>query len=290
MKKVNKIFVFRFLLILSIGILSVKFVDNMFAPIPGCRAEIYPETYYKDNVINLRDGDVVGGSIAVQIKGEANIIDSPYFCKFDFYNSSPTKTLIKLDKFQTYQQSEGWSCGAACCLMALNYFGEKNITEKQLISDLDTRSFKNRKEDGSCGTSTKSIVKYFIDHGYKVESALNKPDELVNSSNKSFDNYIDFANYVKKHLRDGNVIMVENVEFGGHWMVIVGYDDMGRPDFPDVHVIVFADPYDVNSHWQDGYIVRSAVRYFDQWFDCKWLPKDQTEQQYVTVYKKSNDK
>ena len=47
---------------------------------------------------------------------------SPYYKSFDFYNTSPSKTLIKLDKFPTHQQVYEDSCGAAALYMALKYF------------------------------------------------------------------------------------------------------------------------------------------------------------------------
>lgn len=244
------------------------------------------DSYNSENVIKLRNGDVAQVGMLHQQKGIDNIENSPYYPRIDFYNSSPTSTLIKLDKFKTYQQTTGYSCGATCCLMALNYFGidklsdGNDLTEAYLIKALDSRSSYNKNEDGSYGTSTKSIVSFFETNGYKVESSLGKE--------KTFSKIIDFANYVKDNLSKGNVILCESVEYGGHWMVIVGYDDMGQPENSNVHTIVFADPCDVNSHWQDGYLIRSAVRFFSQWYDKDYLSADQKNQQYVMIVNPKN--
>lgn len=46
--------------------------------------------------------------------------------------------------------------------------------------------------------------------------------------------------------------MVGSDEWGGHWQVIIGYDDMGTIDRTEDDVIILADAYDTTDHNQDG--------------------------------------
>lgn len=50
---------------------------------------------------------------------------------------------------------------------------------------------------------------------------------------------------------------MESVEWGGHWMVLIGYDDMGTDDIMLDDILVFADSYDTSDQCQDGYYTMS---------------------------------
>ena len=80
-------------------------------------------------------------------------------------------------------------------------------------------------------------------------------------------------------------IMVENVEWGGHWRVIIGYDTIGTESSLD-DTLIMMDPYDVSDHSQDGYVVNNAQRFFAMWFDHSMLPKDQRKQPWIIAYPK----
>lgn len=218
---------------------------------------------------------------AASEEGKVNIKNSPYYKIIDFYNSSPTSTLVKLKHFKTYQQTSSWSCGAACVLMAINHLGITNFSENDLVKQMDIRSPENPKDDGSYGASTESIVKFLKNLGLTVTSSFDTQDE----NGMSFQSVKQLANFITTKINNNSVIMVENVEFGGHWRVIVGYDDMGNKEDTSTHVIVYADPCDITDHNQDGYTIGSAERLFDSWFDNHVMPKNQKIQQYVCVSK-----
>ncbi len=58
--------------------------------------------------------------------------------------------------------------------------------------------------------------------------------------------------------------MVCWIEWGGHWQVVIGYDDMGTETTQD-DVMIMADPYDTTDHNQDGYFVYGAERFYYNW-------------------------
>lgn len=214
-------------------------------------------------------------------EGKLDIKNSPYYKNINFYKSSPTSTLIKLNKFKTYQQTSDWSCGACCALMTLNYFGISNISENNLVKEMDVRSQKNPRADGSYGATTQSIVNIFKTRGFNVISSY----DTQNKDGISFKSEKEFYNFVVEKLKNNCVIIIENVEFGGHWRVIIGYDDMGNKNDTSTHVIVFADPYDTTDHSQNGYAIESTERFFESWFDNNIMPKDQKIQQYICISK-----
>ena len=77
--------------------------------------------------------------------------------------------------------------------------------------------------------------------------------------------------------------MVENIEWGGHWRVIIGYDSMGT-DSPLDDTLIMADSYDTADHKQDGYSAVNGIKFFSMWFDHSMLPKKQRVQPWLTAH------
>jgi hypothetical protein len=213
----------------------------------------------------------IGG--AAQLQNQNYSQKSPYYHSYNFYSNSPSSTLIKLDKFKTYQQTSPYSCGCAASLMVLYHYGITQYTENELFVQLNTATRDNPHFDGSIGTSTSDIANWFLNHRFSV---------LTNTTFKFKE---DFSSFVQDHLKEGHPILVENVEWGGHWMVLIGYDNMGTETTRD-DVLILADPYDTTDHFQDGYLILSFERFYDMWFDHNVLPMNQRFQQFVVAYPK----
>ena len=90
----------------------------------------------------------------------------------------------------------------------------------------------------------------------------------------------EFQKFVCENLSAGVPIMVENVEWGGQWRVIIGYDTMGTKNSLD-DVLILVDPYDTCDHKQDGYVVNNGEKFFSMWFDHSMLPEEQKEQPFI---------
>ena len=101
----------------------------------------------------------------------------------------------------------------------------------------------------------------------KSEGASSAPANI----NHDFSIYSDFKDFV-----------VENVEWGGHWRVIIGYDTMRTENTLD-DVLIMADPYDTCDHKQDGYVVNNGEKFFSMWFDHSMLPEEQREQPFIVA-------
>lgn len=91
-----------------------------------------------------------------------------------------------------------------------------------------------------------------------------------------------FVKWVTGHLKADRPIMVEWVDWDGHWQAIIGYDTQGTAGIGD-DVIIFADPYDTSDSWQDGYYYYPAERWFYMWADRAVAPKPYQLQPFVIV-------
>jgi len=91
-----------------------------------------------------------------------------------------------------------------------------------------------------------------------------------------------FVTWLTGHLKAGRPIMVEWVDWDGHWQAIIGYDNNGTPEIGD-DILIFADPYDTSDHWQDGYYIYPLERWFYMWHDRNIAPKPLQLQPYLVV-------
>lgn len=199
----------------------------------------------------VNTGMGMGNGGAAQFEGKHDIKPSPYFRQPDVYNMKSKDGLIVLSKFKTYQQTTHYSCGPVAAYMVVEHLNGKPLHKELEICDIMNTS-------KTCGTDLPSMVKYFKHIGWQVDSKLD---------NKSPKDYDAFLKMVKDYLKAGIPIIVENVDWGGHWRVIIGYDDMGTKHTGD-DVLILADPFDTSDHLQDGYNITSAERFFYMWFDA----------------------
>ena len=191
---------------------------------------------------------------------------SIYFSKPDFYEMSSTPDRTMISRYPTYQQTTEYTCGPAAGLTVLYYYGNRNYDEMRLAKEMKTQGY-------PIGANPKDMVDFFRTLDWDVESSLEHPP---------FDTYEAFQKFVQGKLRQGIPIMVENVEWGGHWRVIIGYDMMGTESFLD-DVLILADPYDTCDHWQDGYTVNNGLKFFSMWFDHSMLPEEQGKQPWIVA-------
>lgn len=208
--------------------------------------------------------DYGGAAIAPK---EINHADSIYFTRPDFYNMTSSGDRIILTHYPTYQQKSDFSCGPACALTVLNYFGNKDYDEEILRKAMNTKPY--------IGTSLSNMIKFFKGIGWKVLSSFDRPP--MDEEN--------FQKFVIRNLAAGRPIIVDNIEWGGHWRVIIGYDGMGTENLYD-DVLIFADPFDTSDHNQDGYTVGSLDRFYSMWFAHDLLPKAEHNQPWLIAMPK----
>ena len=90
---------------------------------------------------------------------------------------------------------------------------------------------------------------------------------------------------IQNLLKAGIPIMIGWNDFGGHWQVIIGYDDMGTPDYQLDDVLIVADPYDTGDHNQDGYGVYQWARFINNFTFYNFFPEGEpNDSVYITAY------
>ena len=219
---------------------------------------------YAERVIPYPEGLDTQSEGASSAPAVINHKGSVYFdTKTDYYEAVSSDSRIILRHYPTYQQTKENTCGPASALTVLWYYGVKDYTEEMLAREMKTKP--------NVGTNPKDMLAFFERLGWKTESSLTHP---------KFGEYDEFMAFVREKLSAGIPILVENVEWGGHWRVIIGYDTMGTENTLD-DVLVLEDPYDTSDHLQDGYTVNNAERFYSMWFDHYMLPPDQREQPFV---------
>lgn len=230
---------------LTVGTLFVCLSGSLANPLLAGETIPYPR------------GIVLGG--AASYLGTVNHVDSAYYKHPDFYNLGNTTSRTLLPHFKTYQQTTEYTCGPAALVMAAYYRGF-------YLRELEVAAGAGTTEE--LGTSTEQMVNYLTSTGWTVRSSLTEPN-------------VASLKFLERQIRKGNPVMVEWVDWAGHWQVVIGYDNMGTPDESD-DVLIVADPYDTSDHLQDGYGIVQADRFQYMWFDHNLLPENQRERQWIT--------
>ncbi len=158
------------------------------------------------------------------------------------------------------------TCGPVIANMVVDHFLGKPLHSELVAAKLMNCNKYN-------GTTTKGLRGYFKDLGWNVSSSADTDSPKT---------YTDFLNFVQGNLKDNTPIMVENVEWGGHWRIIIGYDTMNTANTGD-DVLILADPFDKADHLQDGYTVVPAEKFFYMWFDAIRFAKGANWKQWVVA-------
>lgn len=180
------------------------------------------------------------------IERQGDHADSPYFAHPDIYNMTSTDTLTVLSHFKTMQQTSEWSCGVACAEMVLNWYGKLGDWNEETLAEL-RHSLADTELADYPGTTLNQAIDIFEGvGGFDVVSKNNYQDGI-------------WLNDIQRWLSEGKPVMICWNDWGGHWQVIIGYDDMGTEAEND-DVFLVADPYDTTDHNQDGYGIYPAQR------------------------------
>ncbi len=132
-------------------------------------------------------------------------------------------------------------------------------------------------EDGVTGNEVGNLPGTFSSNALYASENSATTEAWVDDAKDSY-----FVTWLTNHIKEGNGILVEWVDWDGHWQVVIGYDTMGTPSIGD-DIIIFADPYDTSDHWQDGYYYYPAERFFYMWEDRNVAPKPYQIQPYIVL-------
>ena len=193
-------------------------------------------------------------------------MDSRYYKINDYYNMESGNGLHILSHFQTYQQSTPYSCGSIAALMVLNRYGNHDYSEMEICRLAGT--------DTAKGTGVEGLVSFFNSLGwettYHADSALR------------FQSMEECEDFFISTIDSGTPILINWVDWVGHWQVLIGLDTCGTDDVLD-DVLIMADPCDITDHYQDGYYIVPMGRFFTMWREGPCAEKSEPYQQPFVI-------
>jgi hypothetical protein len=213
-----------------------------------------------------------GGAYAQ--RGKYDIKNSKYFKYIDIFNMKSEGSLILLEKFKTYQQTSSYSCGLASLIMAAYYVSGEVFNETELVEKAEA--------DPETGTNINKLIDLVQKLGYECEHKKSFTEEECPSRSEEA-----FSKYIQETLKKNQPIIVISNDWGGHYSVIIGYDDMGTKDYIEDDVIIIADPYDTTDHMNDGYTIFSYSRFYAQ-MQIKVFGVEDQDLNFITIKKKNS--
>lgn len=211
---------------------------------------------------------------------------SAYYKTFDFYNMEDDDTLKILTGFQTVQQATEWSCGMASAAMVMNWYDMlEDETEMSLGAVREEKEY-----PGSLLTDMEDVFAYMNEeHGHDWIWFTNKDLDDPEGEESYIGDYCLQAGTMEEwyglipYLLENDIpMMIGWDEWGGHWQVIVGYDDMGTPEATQDDVLILADPYDTTDHNQDGYVIESFERLVYGWYTS--YDEDNLHNEFIVAF------
>ena len=213
------------------------------------------------------------------LQGIHDILNTSYFGKIDFYNKKSDSNILILENFKTYQQTSEYSCGCSSLIMSLYYLNKTEISERDCVYKSNTGTDIKKNTHGTIGVFPTDLEKAIINYGFDFESNRNFTDE-----NTPIKNELNFSNYIKNAIKNKEPIIILTTEWGGHYQVIIGYDNMGTENYILDDVLIIADPYDSSDHIQDGYVVYNYIRYFYLFkVPINYIDQEQNKLQFIRV-------
>lgn len=152
----------------------------------------------------------------------------------------PTASLTFLD-VDPFLQTTEYTCGPAALITLLRYF-DRPGDEMTIADEMGTDPLK--------GTNPDQMTNWLDNNGFEASWHQNGSLELL-----------------RENLANNVPTLVEWSDWGGHWVLVIGYDVRDPENIMD-DVIIFADPYDYHDDNPDGTTWFNAQRFYYMWYDA----------------------
>lgn len=283
------------------------FLAGLAAAQWGCSAagQAPEPAAFRPPLLDSPDLDPLGGADAASPAGDHAV--SPYFRHPDVFRLKSGGSRILLERYRPFLQTAEWSCGPAAVLTALTYLGFSGYDESSIARSMGTHADARAgggpgtaTEYGDLGTDVLRMVRFLrgVPGLRVVDSSLSDPDRGLASgpawapvdqgqtqprfrASALYDG--TFLAWLRGHLARGRPILAEWADWDGHWVVVIGHDDLGTPGVVADDVLFLADPYDTTDHWRDGYQVVPLERFWYQWHDRRYAPTPWRLMPFVVV-------
>ena len=211
-----------------------------------------------------------------------------YFAYPDYYNiTAEAGKRWYLTGYRGFSQTYASSCGQCSTFSILNYYGFDMATynEDTLVAayeaaydrSQETTGYRHSSKGGYPHIIAMSLNDMGINNvtfGYNILSESQqflycKKPVPQGTNGVTCPTYDSFLEFIKQNLEKGQPIAISWRPNGGHWEVIIGYDNMGTEYLYD-DVIVMADSGDTWDHYQEGYNVFPATLVYRHWWDLRF--------------------
>lgn len=180
---------------------------------------------------------------------------------FDTLQSNNHLTVIPLKSFR--QQVTNYSCGAVAAMTVLSYYGKpvKNTDAEEIR--IAHEMYRNVSD--KTGINPAQLVSWFNRNGWNATWGTGGSREMLLSN-----------------LKAGIPTLVEWMDWGGHWVVVVGYDTRETETVWD-DVIIFADSVDCHDDRVDGVTYANYGEFDAMWFDAHYFPAYMRDRVWVVA-------
>lgn len=186
-------------------------------------------------------GVIACGFLFMGLAGTQKALPVPESSSSDGTPSPGTSETLVLLPLRAHQQTTSYTCGPATLLTLLHYYGRE---EDEMRIAEEAKCSKEK------GTTPQNMVAWLKSHGFDVMWGEKGTLQML-----------------RRNLAEGIPTIVEWIDWGGHWVTVVGYDTRGTETTRD-DVIYFADPADGVDGTRDGLTSFAAQRFDAMWFDA----------------------
>lgn len=172
-----------------------------------------------------------------------------------YFNFSPKNKLVMLNVYG-YQQTEDYTCAPSAVMELMHYYGM--LSDKAMTRETEMKIANEMGSNNNTGTSPTQIVHWLETHGFKVEYHENGKIQAIYDA-----------------IDHGIPVIVEWIDWGGHWEAVMGYNQVGKKQDEDNDTFLFADP---SAHFQsppkpfvNGITSFNASRFDSMWFDAQYF-------------------
>jgi len=186
----------------------------------------------------------------------------------NYYEMQPSPWYVSLG-VKGYQQTTDYTCAPAAVISLLRWYNVLKDadmtaeTEMRIAREMGTRDMQSAQP----GTTTEEMAEWLKKNGFIVAAGEDGSLEML-----------------RQYLGKKIPVLVEWIDWGGHWVVATGYYAAYESPEKGPDTIFFADPA---SHWAnrnnpDGVSSFNAWRFRDMWFDAQYLnPGRLTKNVYI---------
>ena len=181
-----------------------------------------------------------------------------YYKINDFYNMDSEGSRILLPNYTILQQTMASSCGICAVGSILKYYGyDESYYDLELsyLNSYESVTGETVKGKGSDPIGHQSTLEQL---GYRAKGSYSARYETP-----EFTSYESYMAFLRSNLSAGRPIAVSTAMGSGHFITVIGLDDMGT-DYIYDDVIICADPCDYWDSYQDGYNTYSAYKFYTQ--------------------------